>query len=417
MPCALQCPNPLSLMGALLAAIAVLLVAAPALGAVPSAAGTTGNRSAAGTTSGAASTSVPLPVSANSSPPPAPSPGSATPQSTPPARKPTPPPAAVPTSAEPSAAAPPPSMSSPPPQPAPEGGPVPQAPAPASYPVTPLGLISRAEVIQRAAQWVIEGVPYSQTSWWTNTLGTYRQDCSGYVSMAWRLDQRANYWTGNLGTVAHPIPATDLQPGDILLSSPHTVIFAGWDDVSHQRFSLYEQPRPGQTARYTRNAAYAHYASRGFVPYRYDFIYDQLGPGPALPAAWLSSAVAGLPLPAPPAYLPQHTTSAALPAPLLGWTDRALSPTGWTASPAPATPPGQLPPTPRPQPLPASPLTAAQTLLYLSAVLRTLGRGIVHAAPPQPPAGIAPTAPYRPGPRGCPAGHRTRARHHRIPCP
>ncbi|MER7577520.1 hypothetical protein [Streptomyces sp. NPDC126514] len=407
------CPSPLSLVGALLAALAVLLAASPALGTPAAAAGLPGTRSADGTTGGSAAPAAPH-AAATSAPPPTSPPGPAAPQPTPPATRTPSPPAPAPTLDRPSEPAPAPATASPPP---PRDAPVPQAPAPAPLPGTPQGLISRTEVLQRAAQWVIEGVPYSQTSWWTNTLGTYRQDCSGYVSMAWRLDQRSNYWTGNLGTVAHPVPATDLQPGDILLSSPHTVIFAGWDDDSHQRFSLYEQPRPGHTARYTRNAAYAHYASRGFVPYRYDFIYDQRGPGPALPATWLSSALAGLPLPTPFASLPHATTAAPLPAPPLGWTDGTLSPTGWTSGPAPAAPPGPPPAAPRPQPLPVSPLTAAQTLLYLSALLRTLGGSILPAAPPQPPVGITPTAPYRPGPGGCPAGHHARARPHRIPCP
>lgn len=42
--------------------------------------------------------------------------------------------------------------------------------------------ISRDEVISRAQDWVNRRIPYSQTQY---TDG-YRQDCSGYVSMAWK---------------------------------------------------------------------------------------------------------------------------------------------------------------------------------------------------------------------------------------
>lgn len=139
---------------------------------------------------------------------------------------------------------------------------------------TDIGAISRNQVIQRAKQWVAEAVPYSQTSWWTDSLGTYRQDCSGYVSMAWHLDEATDFWTGNLGVVSHEIAADDLLPGDILLSDSHTFVFAGWDDSSHTTFDMYEESRPGTTAHFITGASYSHYASTGFKPYRYNQITD-----------------------------------------------------------------------------------------------------------------------------------------------
>lgn len=134
--------------------------------------------------------------------------------------------------------------------------------------------ISRAEILQRAKQWVVEGVPYSQTAWWTDSLGTYRQDCSGYVSMAWRLDEQTNFWTGNLGLVSHPITAAELQPGDILLSASHTLIFAGWSDAAHTTFNMYEESHPGTDAHFATGSSYSYYAGHGFVPYRYDLVQD-----------------------------------------------------------------------------------------------------------------------------------------------
>jgi hypothetical protein len=118
-------------------------------------------------------------------------------------------------------------------------------------------------------------VPYSQVAWWTDGNGTYRQDCSGYVSMAWHLDENVNYWTGNLHLVSRPIHGDQLKAGDILLSSrDHTVIFAGWSDRAQRTFSLYEQARPGLVARYVTGASLASYLSQGFVPYRYNGILD-----------------------------------------------------------------------------------------------------------------------------------------------
>ncbi|WP_052441156.1 hypothetical protein [Streptacidiphilus anmyonensis] len=134
--------------------------------------------------------------------------------------------------------------------------------------------ISRAQVIARARAWIGEGVPYSQTAWWTDANGTYRQDCSGFVSMAWALEQRDDFWTGNLALVAHPIPADALLPGDILLSATHTVIFAGWDDPSHTTFDLYEEAHTGTAARYVSGADFGHYADSGFTAYRDNLIAD-----------------------------------------------------------------------------------------------------------------------------------------------
>ena len=47
------------------------------------------------------------------------------------------------------------------------------------------GKITRDEIISRAQDWVNRKIPYSQTS----TTDGYRQDCSGYVSMAWKSSQ------------------------------------------------------------------------------------------------------------------------------------------------------------------------------------------------------------------------------------
>ena len=50
-----------------------------------------------------------------------------------------------------------------------------------------LGAITRPEVLRRGRSWITERVMYSQTEYHRNRYGRYRRDCSGYVSMCWRL--------------------------------------------------------------------------------------------------------------------------------------------------------------------------------------------------------------------------------------
>src|SRR5947209_2962951 len=63
-------------------------------------------------------------------------------------------------------------------------------------PSTFLGPESRAQIVERAHDWISQGVLYSTAqdsgsdwNYWTDsaTGGPYRQDCSGFVSMAWGL--------------------------------------------------------------------------------------------------------------------------------------------------------------------------------------------------------------------------------------
>jgi hypothetical protein len=142
-------------------------------------------------------------------------------------------------------------------------------PGNASYQL-PHGTITRAQIIARAQVWVQQAVPYSQTEWHTNQNGTYRQDCSGFVSMAWDLDQNTDFWTGNLNLVSHTIPAAELLPGDILLSDVHTILFAGWANAQHTEFDYYEEAHPGTVARYVVDAPLAAFLDNGFAPFRYD---------------------------------------------------------------------------------------------------------------------------------------------------
>jgi hypothetical protein len=129
---------------------------------------------------------------------------------------------------------------------------------------------TRAEILDRARKWLAVQVPYSMYDYWSDG---YRQDCSGYVSMAWDLP--GNEWTGSLGQYGVRISKEELEPGDILLfhntANPHhgshVVIFGGWTDSTHTHYIAYEQARP-HTRRLSTPYAYWSNSSR-YLPYRY----------------------------------------------------------------------------------------------------------------------------------------------------
>ncbi|KOX35708.1 MULTISPECIES: peptidoglycan-binding protein [unclassified Streptomyces] len=153
------------------------------------------------------------------------------------------------------------------PGPGPGSGPAPAAGQPAAEVPRPT---TRAEIIDRAELWVAARVPYSMEKYWTDG---YRQDCSGYVSMAWNL--RGNEWTGSLDRFGDRIDRADLQPGDILLfhnpadptRGSHVTIFGGWADSAHTSYTAYEQTRP-RTRKKTTPLAYWENSDR-YVAYRH----------------------------------------------------------------------------------------------------------------------------------------------------
>ncbi len=158
--------------------------------------------------------------------------------------------------------------------------------------------ISRTDIVKRAAAWVSRKVPYSVASYWSDG---YRQDCSGYVSMAWKLP--GNEWTGSLAQYADKITKAELQPGDILLfhnaSDPyngsHVVIFGGWANTARTQYVAYEQTPP-HTRKMTTPYAYWNNSAR-YVPYRYKGVTDgAAGAAPETAASVLPPLPAGPPV-------------------------------------------------------------------------------------------------------------------------
>ncbi len=76
-------------------------------------------------------------------------------------------------------------------------------------------MITRADVVNRARTgWPMGGVPYSQVA--HHSPDGYRQDCSGFASMAWKLPASFNTATLVTEGVMTEIPFADLRPGDAL---------------------------------------------------------------------------------------------------------------------------------------------------------------------------------------------------------
>ncbi|MFD8422370.1 peptidoglycan-binding protein [Streptomyces sp. NPDC059668] len=144
---------------------------------------------------------------------------------------------------------------------------------------------TRAEIINRAKKWIAAQVPYSMSAYWTDG---YRQDCSGFVSMAWNLP--GNEWTGSLDTFGVRISRDQLQPGDILLfhnpadpqNGSHVVLFGGWTDYTHTYYIAYEQTRPSTRRQSTPYAYWSN--STHYLPYRHKGLADGAsGAQPSVP--------------------------------------------------------------------------------------------------------------------------------------
>ncbi|MFE2494916.1 peptidoglycan-binding protein [Streptomyces scopuliridis] len=140
----------------------------------------------------------------------------------------------------------------------------------AGKPPGELRATTRADIINRAKRWVQAQVPYSMEKYWSDG---YRQDCSGYVSMAWNLSD--NEWTGSLADFGVRISQDELEPGDMLLfhnpadpnKGSHVTLFGGWTDYTHSYYVAYEQTKPYARTQSTPVGYWSN--SDRYVPYRY----------------------------------------------------------------------------------------------------------------------------------------------------
>ena len=102
--------------------------------------------------------------------------------------------------------------------------------------------ITRPDVLSRAHIWVVKKVRYSQSS----TFAGYRRDCSGFVSMAWKLGR--SYTSRTIHKVAVRIPLAHLQPGDAVHTPGHVAIFVRWKNKARGLYVAMEESTWGKPA-------------------------------------------------------------------------------------------------------------------------------------------------------------------------
>ncbi|MFG2642563.1 FG-GAP-like repeat-containing protein [Streptomyces sp. NPDC048370] len=140
------------------------------------------------------------------------------------------------------------------------------------------GAISRTEILARAKWWIdTYGVIYSQDQNDAKASVTgekYRPDCSGFVSMAWRLPKKSDGWDRNTRDLdafgdTTTVSLDSLQPGDAILGDGHVALFDKWTDSSKTSMWVYEEYSTGDAGRHTTKTK-SSYANNGFKGLRYD---------------------------------------------------------------------------------------------------------------------------------------------------
>lgn len=105
------------------------------------------------------------------------------------------------------------------------------------------GAITRSEIIARSKKWVAKRVPYSQSRYYRG----YRQDCSGFVSMAWNL--KRSYTSRTISSRARRVAISKLKPGDVVWKPGHVSIFGGWKNKRKRTYYALEQTTWGSHAK------------------------------------------------------------------------------------------------------------------------------------------------------------------------
>eukprot|EP00949_MAST-11_sp_MAST-11-sp1_P004811 g4811.t1 len=109
--------------------------------------------------------------------------------------------------------------------------------------------MTRKDILLRAKTWVDEGIRYSQLRYHRGTMQekAYRTDCSGFVSMAWRLPASAGTiffcCSSETGKIHEFIPCSELAPGDALVTASrgHIILFHSWINKGAGSFFAWEE--------------------------------------------------------------------------------------------------------------------------------------------------------------------------------
>ncbi|MGW2649778.1 hypothetical protein ACWC2T_33950 [Streptomyces sp. NPDC001393] len=149
------------------------------------------------------------------------------------------------------------------------------------------GAITPGEMMSRAQFWVANHVPYNQSAYTADPEGTtYREDCSGFVSMAWHLGTSLVVTDGGpsfTNSDGSPNTAydtgvgafTNLQQGDAMAyPHDHIFLFDNWTNKATGDFTYYAESNPsdpthGPTPANINNSTLEGWATSGYVGLRY----------------------------------------------------------------------------------------------------------------------------------------------------
>ncbi len=123
--------------------------------------------------------------------------------------------------------------------------------------------LTRPEIISRAQRWVDLEVPYNQSG----RFEGWRTDCSGMMSMAWKLWQ-PGYTSRTLAPYGVRISRDELQPGDMMLKYDyHAAVFYKWANADHTWYWTLEQSGSAGKA-VMRLTRYPYWDQEEFDAYR-----------------------------------------------------------------------------------------------------------------------------------------------------
>jgi hypothetical protein len=145
--------------------------------------------------------------------------------------------------------------------------------------------ITRTAVLDRAHGWVAKKVRYSQSS----SFAGYRRDCSGFVSMAWKLGR--SYTSRTIQAVAVRIPLSHLRPGDAVHTPGHVAIFVKWANKARTAYVAMEESSWGRPALH-----HVRSLGRGATALRYRGIQEAPLVAAELPLTGASAVPTGSPL-------------------------------------------------------------------------------------------------------------------------
>ncbi|WP_169790438.1 Ig-like domain-containing protein, partial [Streptacidiphilus anmyonensis] len=167
------------------------------------------------------------------------------------------------------------------------------------------GSISPCMMLARANNWIANQVPYNQGGWYASPSGdgTYREDCAGFVAMAWHMtwsppvtysppgldDPSISKYLGTVASLRSAGQLNTIQPGDALaLTGEHIVLFAGWTDSTDTTAVIDSESHTGTpTGQDLWSASYL--ADQGYKAYRYNL--NQTNPPATAPTVSIDSGM------------------------------------------------------------------------------------------------------------------------------